>query len=325
MFMRRRNFVFGGVAMLAVANRAVGQPRGNIPRIAVTVAQPIPNAFWDAFRRGLRELGYVEGKNIEVEYRSAEGRPDRWPAIFDELVRRKPDVIVAGGGGIALAVARKATSTIPIVSPASSDPAAVGHVASLARPGGNVTGLSIVESDTAAKRLQLLRELLPNIKRVAVLRETAAFAVQLRWTEEAARSLGLEVQVFTAQRPEEFEAAFDAAKAAGAEGLIALPSATFAAHRQRLVHLAAQKRMITFWENRVFTDVGGLISYGPDIAEMYRRAATYVDKILKGAKPADMPIEQATKFDLVINLKTAKAQGVNIPPAMLVRADRIMQ
>lgn len=323
--MRRRTFVFSGVAMLAVANGAIGQPRRNIPRIAVTVAQPIPNAFWDAFRSGLRELGYVEGKNIQVEYRSAEGRPDRWPAIFDELVRREPDVIVAGGGGIALAVARKATSTIPIVSPASSDPAAAGHVASLARPGGNVTGLSIVESDVAAKRLQLLRELLPNIKRVAVLQETTALAVQLRWTEEAARSLRLHVEVLRAQLPEEFEAAFDAARAVGVDALVALPSAIFAAHRKRLVDLAAQKRMITFWENRVFTDVGGLISYGPDIADMYRRAASFVDKILKGAKPADIPIEQATKFDLVINLKTAKAQGLKIPPAMLVRADQIMQ
>lgn len=326
--MRRRTFLLTGIVVLA---DATAQTR-RTPRIGVTLAQPIPNAFQRAFQEGLRQLGYVEGKNIHVEYRSAHGRAEPYPRLFRELIALRPDVIVAGGGGVALTAALQATSTIPIVCPASSDPVSGGHAKSLARPGGNYTGLSILESETAAKRIDFLRELLPRAKRVAVLQEGGAtpelqrvFAVQLEWTRAAAARTGFELQPLTGKTPEEYEGAFRAAHAAGAEALLVLPSASFAANRKQLVELAAKYRLITMWENRVFTDVGGLVSYGPDVADMYRRAAAYVDKILKGARPADLPIEQASKFDLVVNLKTAAALGVSVPRSLLLRADEIIE
>ena len=319
---RRRALL--GLAALGATPRVFAQQRGTLPRIGVTLAQPIPNAMMEGFQAGLRELGYVEGKNIEVHYRSAEGRNERYPALFDELIALQPNVLVAGGGGPALRVAMKATTTIPIVSPASSDPVVAGYVKSLARPGGNVTGLSILESGTAAKRLELIKELLPKARRIAVLQETAAGALQLPWTREAARSARLDVQAFTTQPPEELDRVFASIANARVDALAVLPSAIFGAHRRRMVELAAKHKLITVWESRMFTDAGGLISYGTDVVELYRRAASYVDRILKGAKPADLPIEQATKFDLAVNLGAAKALGLTIPPSILIRANKVI-
>lgn len=325
--MDRRRILMAGVLVLLAPGRPGAQTQRRTPLVGFVSVQPAKSPFVEAFHRGLRDLGYVDGQNVRVEHRSSEGITDRLPALAAEMVRLQVDVIVIGGGGTGIRAAKQATTTIPIVSPASSDPVAFGHVASYARPGGNVTGLSIVEVDTSPKRVQLVRELLPGAKRVAVLRESGPLmlAAQADATAAAARSAALEVHFVNAQKPDEYEAAFDSAAKAGAQAMIVLPSASFAAHRRQLVELASRKSIVAIWENRAFTDAGGLISYGPDIQDMYRRAATYVDKILKGAKPADLPIEQATKFDLVVNLKTAKAQGIKIPPSLLVRADHVIK
>jgi putative ABC transport system substrate-binding protein len=319
--MHRRTFVVGALAALGMPRIAVAQQRRSMPLIGVMLVRPIPNEFMAAFQRGLRELGYVEGQNIQVEYRSVEGRPERYAALAAEFVALRVDVIVAGGSVIA---ARKATSTIPIVFPAQPDPVSMGLVQSLARPGGNVTGISMLEADVSAKLLQLVRELLPKVERVAVLRDPRISAQQVEATQAAARTLGIELHVLSAI-PENFDEAFAAAKRVRAEAMIVLPSSVFSAQRHRLVDLAAKNRLIAVYEYDGYPLAGGLISYGVDFAEMYRSAARYVDKILKGAKPADLPVEQATKFDLVINLKTTKALGLNIPPMLLVRADRVIE
>ena len=283
---------------------------------------PTPGA--DALRRGLAELGWLEGQNLLIEKRYAEERPARFSVLIAELIRLKVDVLVVRGTASAVA-AKQATSTIPIVVPVMGDPVAEGLVASLARPGGNVTGLSMLNIELSAKRVELLKEVLPRAKRVAVLRDPAGSPTDVGATQAAARALGLELQLLSVGRPEEFHGAFQAAKKAGAEGLIVLSSAFFFAHRRQLVDLAAQDRLIAVWEHRDFAAAGGLLSYGPNLMDMNRRAAKYIDKILKGAKPADLPIEQPTTFELVISLKTAKALGLTIPPAVLARADEVIQ
>lgn len=322
--MDRRRFVLVALAAIGVPDIAGAQQSRKIPKIGVMMVLPIPNALMKSFGERLRELGYVEGQNIQVEYRSADGRPERFPALAAEFVRLNVDVIVSGGGAPAVRAARQATSTIPIVFPALADPIAIGAVNSLARPGGNVTGISMRDSEMSAKRLQLLREILPKLKRVAVLRDPKG-AAEADALQNAARSLGIELQLFVASIPEQFDAAFDAARKANAEALIVLPSGTFAAHHQLLVDLAMRNRMASVWEQRQFTDAGGLLSYGPDFQDNWRIAARYVDRILKGAKPAEMPVEQATKFELTINLKTAKVLGITIPNSLLVRADQVIQ
>jgi putative tryptophan/tyrosine transport system substrate-binding protein len=320
--MQRRRFILGGLALLGMWHTAAAQQRGRLPRVGVILAHPIPNSFMEGFQRGMDELGYVAGQNVHIDYRSAEGSPDRFPALAAELIRLGPDVIVAGGGSVR--AVKNVSSTIPIVFPAQPDPVAMGLVKTLARPGGNATGISMLESDISAKRLELLRELLPRVQRVAVLRDPRILLQQADAIQTAARTLGIEVRLLSA-RPEEFEAAFEAARKARSEALIVLPSASFSAQRQRLVDLAAKNGMITMYEYDGFPLDGGLISYGANFPEMYRTAARYVDKILKGAKPADLPVEQATKFELVINLRTARALGLPIPPSLLVRADRVIE
>jgi len=310
-----------GIFLVPLVTQAQPLP-GNVPRIGVAISVlPSPNA--DALRRGLAELGWVEGRNILIEYRYTEGRQERYPAVIAELISLKVDVIVAGAG--TAIVAKHATSTIPIVVPVVADPVAVGLVSSLARPGGNVTGLSMNNTEIITKRVELLREILPKVARMAVLRSSATDAAQMGATQATARSLGVRLQVLGAARPEELEGAFAAAKKGGAEALIVFTSAVFSTHRRRLVDLAAQNRLVAVYEHRDFPDAGGLMSYGPNITEMYRRAATYIDKILKGAKPADLPVEQPTAYQLVINLKTAKALGLTIPPVVLLRADQILE
>ena len=295
-----------------------------VARIGILRPGSPPDPYVDVFRQGLRELGYTEGRNISIEIRWAEGRDERLAGLAADLVRLKVDVIVAGG--TATVEAAKATTTIPIVMPVSSDPVRLGLAASFARPGGNVTGLALLSEELPGKWIELAKEILPRVSRVAVLSDPQYSADQLSVSEAAARSLGLRLQVLNVSRPEEFATAFAEAKKNRAEALIVLGSAFFYAHRTELVALAAKQRLPTIYHQKQFVvGSGGLMSYGPDFNDLFRRAAGYVDKILKGAKPGDLPIEQPTKFELVINLKTAKALGITIPQSILLRADEVIR
>ena len=284
----------------------------------------------DAFLQGLRDLGYVEGRNVVIEYRDAEGKGDRLPALAAELVALKVDVILAEGGTLGPRVAMQATTTIPIVFVAG-DPVGSGLVTSLARPGGNVTGLSSLGPEVVGKRLELLKQALPGVDRVAVLRQPTALGERvandmLKAADVAARALGVRLQFFEATRgPDEFGRAFSDMSSARAGALTVLPSNRFSREHRRLVDLAAKNRLPAVYTSREFVDAGGLMSYGVNQPDLFRRAATYVDKILKGAKPGDLPVEQPTKFELVINLKTAKALGLAIPQSLLLRADEVIQ
>jgi putative ABC transport system substrate-binding protein len=284
-----------------------------IPRIGILRPASPPDRFAEAFRHGLHQLGYVEGQNISIEYRWANGRPERLSILAAELVALKVDVIVAGGGG-PIEAASRATHSIPIVMPVSGDPMKLGVAASLARPGGNVTGLTMLGEELPGKWIELLKEAVPRISRVAVLWDPQMGEDQAIVAQAAARSLGVHLQILNVGRPDELELAFAEAKKSRAEGLIALSSALFYAHRAELIALAAKHRLPAIYDQKEFVvGVGGLMSYGPDFEDLFRRAAGHVDKILKGTKPGDLPIEQATKFELVINLRMAKALGLTIP------------
>jgi putative ABC transport system substrate-binding protein len=322
---RRRWWLVLAFALLAAPSGLEAQPAGKIARIGVMYAGSAPNPGAEALRRGLADLGWVEGRSLLIEERYAEGRPDRYPALIEELIRLHVDVLVTGGGTAGALAAKRATQTIPIVMPVTGDPVAAGLVSSLARPGGNVTGLSMLNTEISAKRVELLREVLPRIERVAVLRDPAAPPADLDATQAAARSLGFRLQLLSASRPEEFDGVFQVARKSRAEALIVLASGFFNTQRRRLVDLAAQHRLVTVWEHRDFAEAGGLMSYGPNLLDMNRRAARYVDRILKGAKPGDLPVEQATTFELVINRKAARALAITIPPAVLARADEVIQ
>ncbi len=279
----------------------------------------------EALRTGLRDLGYVEGKNLTIEFRWAEGKHERLPDLAAELVRLKVDVIVTQGTPGALA-AKQATATIPIVMAVVADPVATGLVASLARPGGNITGGSWVSHEVSAKRLELLRDAFPRTKRVAVLinPNNASNPPILQAMELAARSLKLEISQFEARGPNEFESAFTAMAAKRVDAVTIIDDAVLIANAKAIANLAAKKRLPLMAFNET-VEAGGLMAYGANFPEMYRRAASYVDKILKGAKPGELPIEQATKFELVINLKAAKALGLTIPQSLLRRADEVIQ
>jgi putative tryptophan/tyrosine transport system substrate-binding protein len=283
----------------------------------------------EAFRQGLRDLGYVEGRNVVIEYRDAEGKFERLHALAAELVALKVDVIVAPNTVGALA-AKQATRTLPIVFATAGDPVTSGLVTSLARPGGNVTGLSILAPELVGKCLEQLKQAVPGVSRVAVLWEPGAVGertdrVMLKAAEVAARALGVRLQFVEARGPADFDRAFSDMTRARAGALTVLGSTMFGTERRRLVDLAAKNRLPAVYPWREFVDAGGLMAYGTNVADLYRRAATYVDKILKGAKPADLPVEQPTKFELVINLKTAKALGLTIPQSLLQRADQVIQ
>jgi putative ABC transport system substrate-binding protein len=271
-------------------------------------------------------LGYVEGRNISIESRSAEGKDDRLPALAADLVRSKVDVIVATSGAATRAV-QQTTRTIPIVMSLVNDPVGSGLVASLARPGGNVTGLTIMAPDLMAKRLELLKEVVPKVSRVALLQnpDNPASAAQLREAEAAARALGVQPQTLEARNPQEIEGAFAAMIRERAGALLILSDAIFFTQRRQIAELAAKGRVPSIIGTRDYPDAGGLMAYGPNFLDLERRAATFVDRILKGAKPGDLPVEQPTKFDLVINLKTAKALGLTIPQWLLLRADHVIQ
>jgi putative ABC transport system substrate-binding protein len=288
-----------------------------------TPATSRPNV--DAFREGLRELGLVEGRTVAIEYRWAEGRAERFPALAVELVGLKVDVILASSTPVALA-AKNATTTIPIVFATAADP--VGSlVTSLARPGGNVTGLSLLAPEITARQLQLLKEGVPRASRVAVLSNPANSYTprMVTETEAAARSLGLRVHVLGARGADELEGAFAAITKERPDAFFTLADPVLFAHRARIAEFANRNRLPAMYPHREYGEAGGLMAYGADLRENFRRAAAFVDKILKGAKPADLPVEQPTKFELVINLQTAKALGLTIPPAVLARADDVIQ
>jgi len=281
----------------------------------------------EGFRQGLRDLGYVEGRNVVIEFRDAEGKLERLPALAAELVALKVDVIVVGGTVAALA-AKQATRTLPVVFVSAIDPVTDGLVTSLARPGGNVTGLSALAPELVGKRLELLKQAVPGVSQVAVLWQPGALGERTerdlrKEAEVAARALGVRLQFVEARGPDDFDRAFSDMTKARAGALTVLGSTMLINERRRLVDLAAKNRLPAVYGLREYVDAGGLMCYGPNNADMSRRAATYVDKILKGAKPGDLPVEQPTKFELVINLKTAKALGLTIPPSLLQRAEVI--
>ena len=295
------------------------------PRIGILTPVFGPNPLLEAFRQGLRDLGYVEGQSIALEYRFAEGRFERLSELAADLVRLKVDVILADGGQ-ATAAAQHATGTIPIVFPAVPDPVGQGLVASLARPGGNITGLSFQDPELMGKRLELLKDAVPGVTRVAYLWHAARTSAHvLQELETAARALGMQLQPVEVRDPYPFDQAFATMAEAHADALITLPSGVFASRRTQIVDLASKTRLPGIFPGREFAEAGGLMSYGPSAAANFHRAATYVDKILKGAKPADLPVEQPTKFELVINLKAAKALGLTIPPTMLFLADEVIR
>ena len=316
------------LALVVVGEIAEAQQTAKVPRIGflVTGSSSSDSIRIEAFRQGLHELGYVEGKNITIEYRFADGRLERLPDLAAGLVRLKVDVIVTSGTAGALA-AKHATRTIPIVMTAVGDPVARGIIDSLARPGGNITGLTSVSPDLAGKRLELLKETAPRLTRAGVLWNPAgqgATAV-FKETVVAARALGVQVQSLEVRSPKDFESTFEAATGGRAQALIMLQSPLTTTHATRIVELATKSRLPTMFAEGMHVESGGLMSYGPNFPDLFRRAATYVDKILKGRKPADLPVEQPMKFEFVINLKTAKQIGVTIPPNVLARADKVIR
>ena len=314
------------LALLAVPLAAAAQPPGKVWRIGILGNTPA-SPPWEAFRQSLRQHGYVEGQNIVVEARWSEGRIERFPGLAAELVRLKVDVIVVASTPGAQA-AKQATSTIPIVIATSVDPVGAGLVASLARPGGNITGMSLLSTlDTRGKWLEILKEAAPKVSRVAFLwNSTQPTEVRsLDAMQAPARALGLTLRPVEARGPKEFEDAFTVMTRDRADALIAMDSHLNVTYRTLIVALAAKHRLPAMYGFREFVDDGGLMSYGANLSENFRRAAVYVDKILKGAKPADLPVEQPTKFELVINLKTAKALGLTIPQSVLLRADHVIQ
>jgi ABC-type uncharacterized transport system substrate-binding protein len=316
------------ISLILAPLAAEAQQATKIFRIGYLATNPTPH-FQEAFRQGLRDLGYVEGRNVAVEYRDAEGEYDRLPALAAELVALKVDVIVASGTPAALAT-KQATKTIPIVFTSVADAVTSKLVTSLAQPGGNVTGLSVLAPELVGKCLELLTQAVPGVNRVAVLWQPGAVGERtekdaLKEAEVAARALGVRPQFVAARGPVDIDRAFSDMSRARAGALTVLTSAMLFGERRRLVNLAAKNRLPTVYPWREAVDAGGLMAYGPDLADLFRRVATYVDKILMGTKPGNLPVEQPTKFELVINLKTAKALGLTIPQSLLVRADQVIQ
>ncbi len=316
------------LCVFAAPLAAKAQAPAKVPRIGFLWARsPTDNPYaLEAFRQGLRELGYVEGQTIAIEYRFAEGRPERLPGLAADLVRLKVDVIVTGPSP-APEAAKQATSTIPLVLAVTSDPVAQGLVASLARPGGNITGLASIGGEIVGKQLELLKEIAPKVSRVAVLQNPSddSHPPVLRQAEGAARALGVQLQILEARSPAEIDAAFAAMRRQRAGGVLVLRDGLFLVQRTQIAILAAKNRLPAVYGLREHAEAGGLMAYGASLSHMYRRAAIYVDKILKGAKPADLPVEQPTTFEFVINLMTAKALGLTIPQSVLMRADELIQ
>jgi putative tryptophan/tyrosine transport system substrate-binding protein len=329
--MDRRAFLGTLTSGLLAAPLALeAQQAGEIARIGYLAVNLAANPHLrEGFLQGLRDLGYVEGRTLVIEDRSAEGKPERVPALAAELVALKVDVIVTSGTPQALA-AKHATRSVPIVFAGVSDPVTSGLVTSLARPGGNITGVSLLAPDLVGKGLEQLKQAVPGVSRVAVLWQPGALGKRteqdmLKEADLGARALGMRPQFVEARGPENFDTAFSDMTRARAEALTVLSTPMLASERSRLVALAAKTRLPAVYPLREFVDAGGLMAYGPNAVDMYRGAATYVDRILKGTRPGDLPVEQATKFELVIHLRTAKALGLTIPPSLLQRADQVIE
>jgi putative ABC transport system substrate-binding protein len=326
--MDRRTFLgslAGGLLVLPLVAQA--QPAGKVPRIGFLFSGASgPAREVDTFRQGLRDLGYIEGQNIAIEYRFAGGQVERLPELAAELVRLKLDVIVAPYTPPALA-AKRATSTIPIVFAVVADAVGAGLIVNFARPGRNITGLTSSSAELGGKRLELLKQVVPKASRVAVLYNPAdrSNVLILKQLQESAPTLALTLQPLEVREPREFEGAFLAMTRERAHAMFGTPGVLTFEHKKVLVDLAAKRRILAMWGHRQFVDVGGLMSYAVNVYDQIRQTAVYVDKILKGAKPADLPVEQPTKFELVINTKTAKALGLTIPPALLQRADQVIE
>jgi len=314
--------------LFALGFSADAQQPTTIPRIGflITSSPSVIAPRMDAFRQGLRELGYVEGKNIVIERRHAEGKLDRLPTLAAELVRLNVDVIITSGP-TATRPAKGATSTIPIVMTFDDDPVGSGFVASLARPGGNITGLSTLAPEISGKQLELLKEIVPRLNRVAVIGTSTrqGTAQSLKELELAAGAFAVKVQYLDIPNPQDIETAFRAAGKERADALLVLQSPVFNAQREQIADLALKNRLPATYPRREFVEDGGLMSYGASISDLDRRAATYVDKILKGTKPADLPVEQPTKFEFIVNLRAAKQIGLTIPPNVLARADKVIK
>jgi putative ABC transport system substrate-binding protein len=316
------------IALVMCGAMATAQQPKKVPRIGLLTVNP-PQAIatrLEAFRRGLRDLGYVEGQNIVIEWRSADGKVERMPELVAELVRLNVDVIVTGGPA-ATRPAKEATGTIPIVMGFDSDPVGNGFVASLARPGGNITGLSSLYREISGKRLELLKEIVPGLSRVAVIGSSfePGNAQTLRDTELAAGALGVQLQYLEVQNPKDIESVFRAASKVRADAVLVLVSPVLDSQRTQIAQLAVKSRLPVIHPQPEYVETGGLVTYGVSISDLFRRAATYVDKILKGTKPAELPIEQPTKFEFIVNLKAARQIGLTIPPNVLARADRVIK
>jgi putative ABC transport system substrate-binding protein len=323
--MRRVPILLLAVTLVNASGPGAAQQPGKPFRIGIlSPAERTSTKVFDAFRKGLADLGYIDGQNIRIEYRLAAGDYSRLPAMADELVRLPVEIIATDGGGVA-EIAHDATRKIPIVGGLGADPIRAGLAASLAHPGGNVTGFTGFGVELSAKRLQLLKEAFPAVSRIAALWNPTDPVALLRATEEAARTLGLQLHTIEVPTPDQIPAGFETAAAAGAEALVVLPDAMFWNERVQIVTLAAKHRMPVIYPEREYADQGGLLAYGQNVPDNWRRVATYVDKILKGAAPGDLPIERPTRFELVVNLKTAEALGLAIRSSILARADEVIE
>jgi putative ABC transport system substrate-binding protein len=321
----RRAALLVALAFIAAPPGAEAQSAGKVARLGVLLfSTPAADPNLPALLAGLRDLGYVEGRNVALEYRYAEGRPERVSELALQIASLKPDVVVVLGGDM-VPFMKHATATIPIVMLTSQDPVEAGVIDSFARPGGNLTGVAFVSSETAGKRLQLLKEAVPSLTRVAALWNPDHPDGEYRDTEAAARRLGIHLQSLEVRRPDAFDAAFQAALRERAEALLVVSSRFMNSNRSRVLEFAGKRRipLVTGWGP--WARAGSFMSYGPDLDTLVRRAATHVDKILRGAKPADLPVEQPTKFELVINMRSAKALGLTIPPSFLLRADQVIE
>jgi putative ABC transport system substrate-binding protein len=320
--MRRREFIagLGGAAALPFSIRAQQQMK----RIGVLLFSKQQMINIEPWLRGLEALGYIDGKTVAIEYRSADGSDERLPGAMDELVRLKPDVIFSMGGEQAQTV-KKGTATIPIVVNVSNDPVGSGLVASLNRPGGNITGVTWVQEQLAGKSVELLKDTVPSVSRVAILWNPNHTDPEFRETQRAALALNIQLLSFEVREPRNYDAAFQAVEKSQAEGLIVLGSRLMLQNRQRIGEFAARNRLIMVGVSSWLTEVGGLLSYGPNVPELTRWSASYVDKILKGARPGDLPMQQPTKFDLIVSVRRARELGIMVPPTVIARADRVIE
>jgi putative ABC transport system substrate-binding protein len=329
-YRRKLLVALGAGALVAPLGSFAQQQPKKVPRIGFISSSGSPENPWPsfvAFQEGMRDLGYIEGQNLLIEHRYGEGRLDRMPGLVNELVQQKVDVLI-GTNNVVIRAAKKATKTIPIVMVSSIDPVAAGYVESLARPGGNITGLAFLGRDLSAKRVELLKEMLPRMSRVAIIwnPEGPGPTVAFKEYQSAAAAFKLTLQSLEVKVSNPaIEAAFRAAKKERAEALIIVENPLIGQHLTQILQLTTKSRLPSMTENNFYVAAGGLMSYGANRPELYRRAATYVDKILKGAKPTNLPVEQPTKFELVVNLKTAKAIGITIPQSVLFRADRVIE